>query len=75
MKRITYQITLDDDAYLASISQIEKLLLFHVEKGDMTFKVEEVGEDSSQAIIVDGIMYDSLEDYRKVQSIKRKEQK
>ena len=32
------------------------------------------GEDS-RGIIVNGVMYDSWEDYRKVQSIKRKEQK
>lgn len=42
MKKITYQITLDDDAYFASITQIEKLLLFPVSNGNMTFKIEEV---------------------------------
>ncbi len=42
MKKITYQITLDDAAYFASINQIEKLLLFPVEKGNMTFKIEEI---------------------------------
>lgn len=31
---------------------------------------EKKNEDGSRAIIVNGIMYDSLEDYRKVQSIK-----
>lgn len=64
MKKITYQITLDDEAYFASISQIEKLILFPA-NGNMTFKVEEVGEDDSRAIIVNGVAYSSWEDYRK----------
>lgn len=41
MKKITYQITLSDEEYFASNTQIEKLLLFPV-KGNMVFKVEEI---------------------------------
>lgn len=70
MKKITYQITLDDNDYLECIKQLEKPILFPA-NGDMIFKVEEIVGDDSRAIIVDGVMYDSLEDYRKVQSIKR----
>jgi hypothetical protein len=73
MKKITYQITLDDDDYLECISRLEKLILFPA-NGDMVFKIEEVGEDSSRAIIVNGVMYDSLEDYRKVQSIREEQE-
>mgnify|MGYP003504705690 CR=1 FL=1 len=74
MKKITYQITVSDDEYLECNNQLEKLLLFPV-KGNMVFKIEEVGGEDSRGIIVNGVMYDSWEDYRKVQSIKRKEQK
>lgn len=70
MKKITYQIILDDDTYVECIDRLGKLMLFPA-NGNMKFKVEEVGEDGSRAIIVDGVMYDSLEDYRKVQRIKR----
>jgi len=66
MKKITYQITLSDDAYVECINKLEKFILFP-DKGDMVFKVEDVSEDGSRAIIVDGVMYDSLEDYRKLQ--------
>lgn len=69
MKKITYQITLSDDAYIECIGKLGKLILFP-DNGNMVFKVEEIGENGSRAIIVDGVMYDSLEDYRKVQSIK-----
>ena len=64
MKKITYQITLSDDAYIECIGKIHKLMLFP-DKGNMEFKVEDVGEDDSQAIIVDGVMYSSYEDYIK----------
>lgn len=70
MKKITYQIILSDDAYVECLDKLVKLMLFPA-NGNMVFKVEEIGEDGSRAIIVDGVMYDSLEDYRKVQSIKR----
>lgn len=64
MKKITYQITLSDDAYIECINKLEKFILFP-DKGDMVFKIEEVSEDGSRAIIVNGVMYDSWEDYRK----------
>lgn len=41
MKKITYQITLSDDAYIECIGKLGKLILFP-DKGNMTFKVEEV---------------------------------
>lgn len=40
MKRITYQITLSNDAYLEFVSRIETMI-FPAE-GNMVFKVEEV---------------------------------
>lgn len=70
MKKITYQITLNDNDYLECINQIEKLILFPA-NGNMVFKVEEIGEDGSREIIVDDAMYDLLKDYLKAQSIKR----
>lgn len=41
MKKITYQITLSDNAYIECIGKIHKLMLFP-DKGNMTFKVEEI---------------------------------
>lgn len=69
MKKITYQIILSDDAYVECLDKLVKLMLFPA-NGNMVFKVEEIGEDGSRAIIVDGVMYDLLEDYLKAQSIK-----
>lgn len=68
MKKITYQITLSDDAYIECLDNLGKLMLFPAD-GNMIFKVEDIGEDGSRAIIVNGIMYDSWEDYHKVQRI------
>lgn len=70
MKKITYQVTLNDDLYKEYISKLTSVVLFP-EKGNVIFKVEEIVGDDSRAIIVDGVMYNSLKDYRKVQSIKR----
>lgn len=74
MKKITYQIILSDDAYVECLDKLGKLMLFPA-NGNMVFKVEEIGEDGSRAIIVDDVMHDLLEDYRKVQSIKSGEEK
>lgn len=66
MKKITYQITLSDDAYIESIAQIERLFLFPVKKGNMTFKIEELREeDKPRPIIVKGVKFDSYADYIK----------
>ena len=59
--------------YKEYISKLTNVVLFP-EKGNVIFKVEEIVGDDSRAIIVDGVMYDSLEDYRKVQSIKSGEE-
>ena len=64
MKRITYQIILDDDTYVECIDRLGKFMLYPA-KGNMTFKVEEVGVDDSRAIYVNGVLYNSIEDYRK----------
>ena len=41
MKKITYQITLSDDAYIECIGKIHKLMLFP-DKGNMTLRLEEI---------------------------------
>lgn len=41
MKKITYQITLNDDVYKEYIGKITSVVLFQSE-GNMMFKVEEV---------------------------------
>ena len=69
MKKITYQIILDDDAYVECLDKLGKLMLFPA-NGNTTFKVEEIGGEDSRAIYVNGVMYDSIEDYRKVQRIR-----
>lgn len=43
MKKITYQITLNDDAYKEYIGKITSSVLFP-SKGNMIFKVEEIEE-------------------------------
>ena len=43
MKKITYQITLSDDAYIECIDKLSKLILFPA-NGNMVFKVEEIEE-------------------------------
>lgn len=45
MKKITYQITLNDNDYLECISQLEKLILFPA-NGNMVFKVEEIENET-----------------------------
>ena len=72
MKKITYQIILNDNDYLECMEKIAKLILFPV-KGNMTFKIEEIGGEDSRAIIVNGVAYSSWEDYRKCEAIKKGE--
>lgn len=48
MKKITYQITLSDNAYIECIGKIHKLMLFP-DKGNMTFKVEEIENERIEA--------------------------
>ena len=63
MKKITYQITLSDDAYIECIGKLGKLILFP-DKGNMTFKVEELSEEEKpRPVIVNDIKYSSYEDY------------
>lgn len=71
MKKITYQITLSDDAYIECIGKLGKSILFPA-KGNMTFKVEEIrGEEKPRPVIVNDVKYSSYEDYIK----SRKEKK
>ena len=66
MKKITYQITLDDNDYLECIEKLAKLILFPV-NGSMVFKVEEkeepCGEENQRPVIVNGVKYSSYVDY------------
>lgn len=63
MKKITYQITLNDNDYLECINRLEKLILFPA-NGDMVFKVEELsGEEKPRPVIVNDVKYSSYEDY------------
>ena len=63
MKKITYQITLSDDAYIECIDKLGKLVLFP-DKGNMIFKVEELREEEKpRPIIVNDVKYSSYEDY------------
>lgn len=68
MKKITYQITLDDNDYLECIEKLAKLILFPA-NGNMMFKIEEkeelCGEDNPRPVIVNDIKYSSYEDYLK----------
>lgn len=65
MKKITYQITLNDNDYLECMEKIAKLILFPV-KGNMVFKIEELcEEDKPRPVIVGDIKYSSYEDYLK----------
>lgn len=41
MKKITYQVTLNDDLYKEYISKLTNVVLFP-EKGNVIFKVEEI---------------------------------
>ena len=41
MKKITYQITLNDGDYIDCMEKLAKLILFPV-KGNMVFKIEEI---------------------------------
>lgn len=41
MKKITYQITLDDNDYIACMEQLAKLILFPA-NGSMVFKIEDM---------------------------------
>lgn len=43
MKKITYQITLTDDAYLEFVSRLDNMIL--PAKGSLVFKVENVKEE------------------------------
>ena len=43
MKKITYQITLTDDAYLEFVSRLDNMIL--PAKGSFVFKVENVKEE------------------------------
>lgn len=66
MKKITYQITFDDNDYLECINQIEKLILFPA-NGNMVFKIEEIREEEKpRPVIVNDVKYSSYEDYLKL---------
>ena len=55
MKKITYQVTLNDDLYKKYISKLTNVVLFP-EKGNVIFKVEEICEnDKSQPVTVNAI--------------------
>ena len=66
MKKITYQITLNDDDYLECMEKLAKLILFPA-NGNMIFKVEEkeehCGEENQRPVIVNGVKYSSYADY------------
>ena len=63
MKKITYQITLSDDAYIECIDKLSKLILSPA-NGNMVFKVEELREEEKpRPIIVNDVKYSSYEDY------------
>jgi len=63
MKKITYQITLSDDAYIECIGKLGELILLPA-NGNMVFKIEELcEEDKPRPVIVGDIKYSSYNDY------------
>lgn len=74
MKKITYQLTLNENEYLECIDQLEKLILFPA-KGNMVFKIEEIeelcGEEKPRPVIVNDVKYSSYEDYLKSRGKKK----
>ena len=65
MRKITDQLTLNENEYLECIDQLEKLILFPA-KGNMIFKIEELSEEEKpRPVIVGDIKYSSYEDYLK----------
>lgn len=46
MKKITYQITLTDDAYLEFVNRLENMIF--PAKGSLVFKIENVKEEEEE---------------------------